>query len=167
MNVAEELQKLHQLRQAGAINDDEFVLAKAKLLSAAPEAQPAPFAPFEATGLSPETREQETRQWAMFLHLSVLAGYVVPIAGLIVPIVIWQMKKVDLPGIDSHGKNALNWIISAIIYAVVCFILVFAIIGIPLLIALFAISVIFPIVAGIKASQGEVWKYPLAITFMK
>jgi uncharacterized Tic20 family protein len=84
-----------------------------------------------------------------------------------VPIVIWQLKKVELPGIDPHGKNALNWIISAIIYAVVCVILVFAVIGIPLLIALGAVGIIFPIVAGIKASQGEVWKYPMAISFFK
>jgi uncharacterized Tic20 family protein len=167
MSVAEELQKLHQLREAGAINDDEFVLAKARILSATPEAQSAPSAPLEVTEVSVAMREQETRQWAMFLHLSILAGFVVPMAGLVVPIIIWQMKKVDLPGIDAHGKNAFNWIISKIIYLVVCVILVLAIIGIPLLIALFVVAVIFPIVAGVKANQGEVWKYPMAITFMK
>jgi hypothetical protein len=118
MSVAEELQKLHQLREAGAINDDEFVLAKARILSAVPEAQPVPSAPLEATGLGSETLEQETRQWAMFLHLSILAGFVVPMAGLVVPIIIWQVKKADLPGIDAHGKNAFNWIVSKIIYLV-------------------------------------------------
>jgi uncharacterized Tic20 family protein len=167
MNIAEELQKLQQLRESGTINDDEFALAKAKLLSSPPEVQPVGTAPSGATPLDPATLEQQTRQWGLFLHLSMLAGFVVPFAGLIAPIVIWQLKKVELPGIDEHGKNATNWIISQIIYAVVSFILAFAIIGIPLLIALGVVAIIFPIVAGIKANNGEVWKYPLAISFIK
>jgi uncharacterized Tic20 family protein len=40
-------------------------------------------------------------------------------------------------------------------------------IAIPLLIALGVIGIIFSIVAAIKANNGEVWKYPLAITFFK
>lgn len=59
------------------------------------------------------------KQWAMFLHFSILAGFVIPIAGLIVPIIIWQIKKTELPEIDAHGKVVANWIISAIIYGVV------------------------------------------------
>jgi uncharacterized Tic20 family protein len=167
MNLADELQKLEQLHQSGAINDDEFVLAKAKLLSERPEVQPAAGAPLEASGVSPAAQEQQTRQWGMFLHLSMLAGYVVPMAGLVVPIVIWQLKKAELPGLDPHGKNAVNWIISQILYAVGCVLLVFVLIGIPLLIALGVIGIIFPVVAAIKANNGEVWKYPLAITFFK
>ena len=44
------------------------------------------------------------RQWAMFLHFSLLAGFVVPILGLIVPIIIWQLKKTDLPEINATEK---------------------------------------------------------------
>src|SRR5712691_916577 len=117
MNLTDELQKLQELRESGAINDDEFVLAKARLLSAPREVQPAADLP-EATAVSSATEEQQTRQWALFLHLSLLAGFLVPFAGLIAPIVIWQLKKADLPGLDVHGKNALNWIISTILYAV-------------------------------------------------
>jgi len=167
MNLTDELQKLQQLHQSGAISDDEFALAKAKLLNGSTVAQPGAAAPLEATGVGPATQEQQTRQWAFLLHLSVLAGFMVPIAGLAVPIAIWQLKKSALPGIDAHGKNAVNWIISAIIYAVVCVVLSFVIIGIPLLIALGVVGVIFPLVAAIKANNGEVWKYPMAITFVK
>jgi uncharacterized Tic20 family protein len=39
------------------------------------------------------------------------------------------------------------------------------IIGIPLLVAVAVLSIVFPIVAAIKASNGEVWKYPLTIRF--
>ena len=164
MSLPDELQKLQQLHQSGAINDDEFASAKAKLLGWTAEVQPAPL---EAVPVNPVAQEQETRQWALFLHLSVLAGFVVPLGGLIAPILIWQLKKADLPGLDVHGKNVVNWIISAAIYFVISFILCFAIIGIPMLIALVIVGVIFPVIAAVKANEGEVWKYPLAITFLK
>jgi len=167
MNIADELQKLQQLHQSGAISDNEFALAKAKLLNGSTVAQPGAAAPLEASWDGPETQEQQTRQWACLLHLSIGAGFAVPIAGLAVPIAIWQLKKSELPGIDAHGKNAVNWIISKLIYFVICLVLCFVFIGIPLLIALGVVAVIFPMVAAIKANNGEVWKYPMAITFVK
>jgi uncharacterized Tic20 family protein len=99
--------------------------------------------------------------------LSVLAGLLVPIAGVVVPILIWQLKKAELPGLDVHGINAVNWMISALIYAVACVILTFVIIGGPLLIVLCVLGVVFPIIAAIKANNGEVWQYPLTIQVLK
>lgn len=110
--------------------------------------------------------DKETRQWAMALHLSQLAGFVVPFAGLIVPILIWQLKKEEMPELDIHGKIVTNWIISALIYSVVCFILTFLLIGIFLAIPLGIIAIVFPIIGGIKANEGRAWKYPLSISFL-
>src|SRR5262249_15817246 len=165
MSLADELQKLQQLHQSGAISSEEFDRAKAKLLadSRPPDGTPPGFVP-EA---EPFALEQQTRQWAMFLHLSQLANYLVPPTGLILPIVLWQIKKAELPGIDTHGKVVVNWILSSIIYGMPCFVLMFGFIGIPLLIALAVVGIIFPIVGGIKANSGEVWKYPLSIPFLK
>ena len=115
----------------------------------------------------PSTSDEQTRQWAMILHLSLLAGFLIPLAGLVAPIIIWQVKKTELPGIDVHGKIAVNWIISALIYGAISAILVFLVIGILLLIVLSVLGIVFPIVGGIKASNGEVWKYPLSIPFLK
>ena len=157
MSISDEIQKLQQLHQSGAISDEEYAGAKAKLLDSSPSGAPA--APVDA--------ERQTRQWAMLLHFSQLAAFLVPLGGLIVPILIWQFKKTELPGIDAHGKAVLNWIISEILYFVVCFILIFVLVGIPLLIVLSILAIIFPIVGGIKANNGEVWKYPLSITFFK
>jgi len=167
MSIADELEKLHQLRQSGAIDDYEFGQAKTKVLNGSPDTQPDESPAFESAWVGPSKLEQETRRWGLFLHLSVLAGYALPVAGVVVPIAIWQLKKDSLPTIDAHGKNAVNWLISLIIYAVVCGILAFAFIGIPLLMALGVVAVGFPIVAAIKANNGEVWKYPMAISFLK
>ena len=121
----------------------------------------------EETGTPLARGDREARQWAMFLHFSLLAGFIVPLAGLVVPIIIWQLKKADLPEIDDHGKIVVNWIISEIIYGVLCLFLTFVLIGIPLLIVLGVLGVVFPIIGGIKANNGEAWRYPLSIRFLK
>jgi len=115
----------------------------------------------------PDAVDSESRTWAMFLHFSVLAGFLVPFGGLIVPILIWQVKKGELPWLDVHGRNVANWIISKLIYFGCCVLLVFVIIGVPMLIVLGICALVFPIIGGIKASSGEVWKYPMAISFFK
>ena len=165
MNVSDELQKLQELHQSGAISDDEFSLAKAKLLHEPPPLSGGPPSPL--ADASPSSAEQQARQWAMFLHLSQFAGFLVPLAGLVLPIVLWQLKKAEMPGIDAHGRVVVNWIISAVIYAIAGALLVFVFVGIPLLIALGVVGIIFPIVGGVKASNGELWRYPLSIKFLK
>ncbi len=107
--------------------------------------------------------DKETRTWAMLLHFSLLAGFVVPFAGLIAPIVIWQLKKEQMPEIDAHGKMVLNFIISMLIYSAVCFLLAFVLIGIVLGVGVFIMGIVFPIVGGIKANSGELWNYPLTL----
>ena len=111
--------------------------------------------------------EKETRNWAMFLHLSLLSGFLIPFAGLIAPIVIWQLKKEEMPEIDAHGKMVANFILSMLIYGVVSALLTFVVIGIFLLIALSVIGVVFPIIGGIKANSGVLWKYPLTLELIK
>ncbi|MCI0702366.1 MAG: DUF4870 domain-containing protein [Planctomycetia bacterium] len=166
MSVTAELDKLKRLHDHGTITDEQYERAKAKLLE-----EPMPVAdevPDEPERFDPVTdEEQETRQWAMFLHLSLLAGNLVPMGGIIAPIAIWQMKKDVLPKIDVHGKEAVNWMISSIIYLTVSIVLSFLLIGIPLLVAVGVAMVVFPVIAAVKANNGEVWRYPLTIRFIK
>jgi len=113
------------------------------------------------------SNDSETRNWAMALHLSLLSGLIVPLAGLLVPVVIYVLKKDSLPGLVPHGHVVFNWIISALIYAVISLILVVVGIGVLLLAALAILSIIFPIIGGVKATEGEVWSYPLSIRIFK
>lgn len=112
------------------------------------------------------TRKQ-AREWCMLLHLSLLAGHVVAFGGIVAPIVIWQTKKDEIPEIDVHGKNAMNWLITWILYMIVSAVLCFVFVGIPLVIVGAVLGIVFPIIAGIKASEGIVWRYPLAIPFLR
>lgn len=115
----------------------------------------------------PTQHDRGYRLWAMLLHLSMLLGTTaLPILGLVVPIVIWQVKKDEFPELDVHGRNAVNWLISALIYGGISFLLCFVFIGIPLLAILWVVSIVFPLIAGLKANNGVVWDYPMSIRFL-
>jgi uncharacterized protein len=107
------------------------------------------------------------RQWAALVHFSLLASFIVPFSGLILSLIIWQVKRQEVPQLDTHAINIANWIISAVLYGFICGVLSVVLIGIPLLACLIGCVVIFPIVAGIKAHNGKVWRYPLAISFLR
>jgi hypothetical protein len=94
-------------------------------------------------------------------------GLHLPLAGWVAPILIWQLKKAEMPALDAHGKVVTNWILSQLIYFTVSVILIFVVVGIPLILVLVLIGVIFPIIGGIKANDGIVWQYPLSIRFLK
>ncbi len=111
--------------------------------------------------------DKETNTWALVLHLSLLAGLVVAMAGLIVPVVIYLLKKDQLPGLRPHAYVVFNWIISFIIYVVISAILTIVVIGFFMLAVLAVLGLVFPIIGAIKASEGEVWPYPLSIQFFK
>jgi uncharacterized Tic20 family protein len=105
-------------------------------------------------------RDRETRQWAMFIHFSILAGWLVPLGGLVVPILLWQLKKDELPGIEPHAHIVVNWILSSLVYAVICFILSFVLIGVLGFVVLGLVTIAFAIIGGVRANEGVVWEYP-------
>ncbi len=108
----------------------------------------------------------DERAFCMLLNLSQLL-HIIPSLGIILPVVMWITEKHRSSTIDAHGKNVLNWQISAVIYAGIASIIA-SIIGIKLLnvaMALGVITLVFAILGAVKANEGKVWKYPLAIPF--
>ena len=110
---------------------------------------------------------QDERQIGMFLHLSQLANVIFFPIGIVAPILLWQTQKEKMPALDAHGKMVVNWMISSTIYAVVSLVLCLVLVGFLMLIALAVVGILFPIIGGIKANNGELWQYPLAIRFLK
>lgn len=115
--------------------------------------------------MSLQTPEQ--KQWGLLLHLSQLANLIIPPVGWIAPIVMWQMKKDEMPAIDAHGKMVTNWLISSFIYLVISGVLTIVLVGLLGLLAVAVMGIVFPIIGGIKANNGEFWEYPLTIKFLK
>ena len=102
---------------------------------------------------------------AILIHLSLLFGIFIPLPfiGIIAPLIIWQTTKSNSPLLDKHGRNAMNWVISSTLYSVL---LPLTVVGIILLPILAGLGLVFPIIASVKASKGEVWKYPLTFNVL-
>ena len=126
-----------------------------------------PQMPGTPAGPPPPPDPQNERMWAALCHLAALAVYVgVPFGHIIGPLIVWLIKKDELPFVDDQGKEALNFQISVTIYVILCVPLAFLLIGIPLLIGLGLFQLIATIVGGVKASTGVAFRYPLCIRFL-
>lgn len=109
----------------------------------------------------PEMDQREINQWCMFMHLGLLAGYAIPFGGLVVPIVLWQLKKDVSPQIDQHGRMVASAIVAFVLYGILAGILCLVLVGFVLLPVVGICGIVFPIIGGIKANDGESWPYPL------
>lgn len=123
--------------------------------------------------------EQQERNWAMGCHLAALIFYIgIPLGNVLGPLVVWLLKKNESELVNQQGKEALNFQISFIVYGLVgmvlAIVLAITVVLIPvaivigvLLILLFLLDLIFIIIAAIKTANGESFKYPLTIQFLK
>jgi uncharacterized Tic20 family protein len=111
---------------------------------------------------------KEACTWAMLCHILGLGWVVVPaIGGVIGALIIWQIKKDLLPFADQHGKEALNFQISMLIYGAIAGLLIMAFgLGLVLVPVVIIADVVFAIIAAVKAAQGETYRYPLSIRFV-
>lgn len=157
----DELKKLDELRLSGALTQEEFEREKTKLLGDAVDESGASTA---EDGLYWGMND---RSYALCLHLSQFLGFVVPLFGAAMPIVMWLMYKDKNAFIAENGRNVVNWVITNLILLIILIPACFILIGIPLLIILFAVDVVFAILGAIKASEGTAWKYPFSLQLIK
>lgn len=141
---------------------------------------------------------------AAIIHLSILTKFFIPLGNFILPLILWTTNKDKSEFIDNHGKQAINFQISILLYTIViaCLtiplflfgvlnsvnfpefwnmydfnfnfsrrdgfnVIMFTIIGVILAAAAFIFEIIFVIIAVSKANQGEPYKYPITINFLK
>lgn len=123
--------------------------------------------PNQALGNAPSLTSEE-KQWGMACHLSSLAGLFLPSLGHVLgPLVVWLLKKDSSPFVDDQGKESLNFQLSITLYALLVAPSVFILIGFFLLGALAFLSFLFSIIGAIRASNGENYRYPMTIRFLK
>jgi len=110
----------------------------------------------------------DERKWAMLCHLSALSVYIgIPFGNVLGPLVIWLLKRDESSYVDEQGREAINFHMSMMIYVIVATMFSFIIIGIPFLIALFISSIVFSIIAAVKASDGVAYRYPMTIRLLQ
>jgi len=106
----------------------------------------------------------------MICHLAGLGGLipVVPVFGSIIgPLIVWQIKKDEFGFVNDQGKEAVNFQITILIYLIVSAFLSFVCIGFVLLPAVVVFDLVFLLIAAVKANDGERYRYPLTIRFIK
>jgi uncharacterized Tic20 family protein len=157
MNHDDDLRQLEEDHRMGVLSDEEFARRKALI---ADEEYDEP----QASRLSPEVR-----QWAMFAHLSALAGLVVGGFTIVGPLIIWLVKKDESKFIDMHGKESVNFQINVLVYYLIAVVitLVTCGLGFPVLFIPLLYGIIMPIIAGLKANEGKPYEYPATFRLIK
>jgi uncharacterized protein len=121
----------------------------------------------ETTPPAASSASSQTRTWNVLCHASALLGLFTHFVGhLLGPLIVWLVKRGDSAEIDAHGKESLNFQLSMLIYDVIAGILCVIVIGIPLLVALWIANTVLVVVASIKASEGQFYRYPFTIRFL-
>jgi hypothetical protein len=136
--------------------------ANAEAASAPPVAPPPP------AGDETVCSDPDARQWGMFAHLAAFLGLLgIPAGNVIGPLIVWLIKRDEMPFVDRQGKNALNFQISMLIYAMVAGLSVFILVGLLLLPAVIIFQIVVTVLAGLRANEGKTYEYPLTIQFIK
>ena len=106
---------------------------------------------------------QEDRTLAMLTHLSGI------ILGFIVPLIIWLINKdrSDKAFLNDQSKEALNFQITILIGYIAGTVLTIILIGPLISFAAWIVSVVFSIIAALKANEGVAYRYPLSIRLIK
>lgn len=131
-----------------------------------PESGAAP-PPHSSAATSSSMSEKDARQWAMLTHISALIGIFTGIGFLLGPLIMWIIKKDESAFVDAHGKEAVNFQITMMIAALISSVLMIVLIGFVLILIVALMAIILPIVAGLKANEGEYYRYPATIRIIK
>ncbi|MEM6783056.1 MAG: DUF4870 domain-containing protein [Bacteroidota bacterium] len=113
------------------------------------------------------TTSDEARSWGMIAHLSALLGLFSGIGFFVGPLVVYLLKKDAHPFIAENAREALNFQISALIALAVATVIAITIIGLVVAIPAFIViglsMVVLPIIAGLRARDGETYRYPFTL----
>jgi len=108
------------------------------------------------------------RTWAAFIHASALLGVFFHFPGHILgPLILWLVKRDDAPELNAHGKEAVNFQISMLIYNIVAALFCLVLVGFIFLAILWILNAVLVIIAAIQASDGKFYRYPMTIRFIQ
>lgn len=103
--------------------------------------------------------------WGTLCHFAGLLLLAVPVLGNVIgPLLVWLLKKNDHPFIDEQGKESLNFQISMTLYGLLA---AMTVIGLPIAALIFVADIALTIVASIRTSNAEFYRYPLTLRLVK
>jgi len=105
----------------------------------------------------------DERNWSVIAHLSALSALLIPFGHVLGPLAVWLIKRAEMPMVDRHAKEALNFQITVTLASFLCGFLAFIGIGVVLLFALLVADAVLVIMAAVKTSRGEDVRYPFSL----
>jgi len=114
-------------------------------------------------GVNTSTKE---RIIACCCHLGGIMSWI-PLIGVGVPFVIWQVFKGELLFIDTHGKNAFNFQMTLVLLRIPSYVLMMVGIGFLMIFVIEVVSILFSIIASIRAYRGLDYGYPFRYPFIR
>jgi uncharacterized Tic20 family protein len=107
---------------------------------------------------------------AMLAHLSGILASLVSgtFAGFAGPLIIWIIKKDESPFVADQAKEALNFQLTLMILVLLCWAGLILTCGLLFFLPIipFVLQLIFGVIAGMKANEGEYYRYPVNIRFV-
>ena len=104
---------------------------------------------------------------AVIIHLSLLLGIVVPFGGYAATLLLWLFKKDSSEYVNAQGKEAVNFMLNIIIVGTAAMLLCVMLIGFLLMVPLVIVAFVMPVIAALKTSKGEIYKYPWVYRLIK
>jgi len=126
---------------------------------------------FDRQPLVDEFATESERTYGTFQHLIGLVSLLDhTILGLIGTIVMWRIKHKESPFLDDHGREAVNFQLSLLLYTfagtIVVALLTFGLGVLPFIAAVAILRLVGCIRAAIAANRGEFYRYPMCIRFL-
>ncbi|MBX3316098.1 MAG: DUF4870 domain-containing protein [Phycisphaeraceae bacterium] len=114
--------------------------------------------------IDPEASESE-RVYAMFTHLTSVLGLFVGLPVL-AALVMWTIRRKDSPFLDDHGREAVHFQLSLVIYAIALVPIAFVTLGLGAVVGgmcVLALGVVGTVLAAQAAHRGEYYRYPMTL----
>ena len=111
--------------------------------------------------------DPQEKQMGMFTHLAALATFVIPFGNIVGPLIMYLTKKDEYEFVNDQGKEVLNFQITWSIILAISGILIIVGIGIFMLIGFGIAWMVLVVVGTVAASNGQYYRYPLTIRFLK
>lgn len=153
---------------------------------AAPQTDGSPVPPDSDQPGESQPLTKDECNWAMYCHLSALCALLgVPFGNVLGPMVVWMIKKDEMPVVERHGQESMNFqitlsigisaasllalvlVLMSLIPFVMCVTIPLLIVLAMVIVAAVMVSVVFVIQASIAASKGEFFEYPLTWRLIK
>jgi uncharacterized Tic20 family protein len=104
---------------------------------------------------------RDERQWAMLAHMSAMLMYFTLVGGFIAPLIIWLLKRDEMPFVKDQGRETLNFQITTLLALAVGALLAIVLIGFVIIGVVLLFHFVVTIIASVKASEGVAYRYPI------